>query len=127
LVVQANDFLYTLKKETKNKRRKRHREGNDKTIGIYIERGLVEEQPRVLEFWKNQQWDTHIFSSPRIYSTVISRIVVSLGFLYLLRSREEHTTLTDDRAMQAPAAHGGNLIFSQGNKTPAATGIAITL
>lgn len=67
------------------------------------------------------------FSFPCIYSTVISSIVVSLGFLYLLRSKEEHTTLTDDRAMHAPAAHGGNLILSQGNKTPAAIGIAITL
>lgn len=62
-----------------------------------------------------------------VYSTVISSIVVSRGFLYLLRSKEEHTTLTDERAMQAPAAHGGNLIPNDGKKTPAAIGIAMTL
>lgn len=53
----------------------------------------------------------HLFS---IYSTVISSIVVSLGFLYLLSSKEEHTTLIEDKAMQAPAAHGGNLIPREG-------------
>ena len=37
-------------------------------------------------------------------------MVVSLGFLYLLRSKEEHTTLTAERAIHAPAAHGGNMI-----------------
>ncbi|OAY64816.1 Defensin-like protein 2 [Ananas comosus] len=54
-------------------------------------------------------------------------IVVSLGFLYLLRSKEEHTTLTDDSAMHAPASHGGILSPVNGNRTPAAIGIATTL
>ena len=58
---------------------------------------------------------------------VISSMVVSLGVLYLLRSKEEHTTLTDERAMHAPANQGGNVILNQGKKTPAATGIATTL
>ena len=55
-------------------------------------------------------------------------MVVSLGFLYLLRSKEEHTTLTDERAIHAPAAHGGNMIIPREEyKTPAAMGIATTL
>lgn len=61
------------------------------------------------------------------YSTIISSIVVSLGFLYLLKSKDEHTTLTEERAMQAPATQGGNLILKKGNKAPAATGMATTL
>lgn len=54
-------------------------------------------------------------------------MVVSRGFLYLRRSKDEHTTLTEDNAMHAPATHGGNLMCNQGKKTPAAIGIEITL
>lgn len=61
------------------------------------------------------------------HSTVICNKVVSLGFLYLLNNSEEHTTLTDENAMQAPASHGGIWSPVNGNSAPAATGMATTL
>jgi hypothetical protein len=54
-------------------------------------------------------------------------MVVSFGFLYLLNNNEEHTTLTEENAMHAPASHGGILNPVRGNNTPAATGMATTL
>lgn len=53
--------------------------------------------------------------------------MVSLGFLYFLKSKDEHTTLTEEKAMQAPATQGGNLNPKKGKKAPAANGMAITL
>ena len=50
-----------------------------------------------------------------------SKIVVSLGFFYLLRSKEEQTPLTEDSAIHALATHGGNCTLKTGKNTPAAT------
>nr|BAD45392.1 hypothetical protein [Oryza sativa Japonica Group] len=40
---------------------------------------------------------------------------------------EEHTTPTEENAMQAPASHGGICSLVKGNSAPAATGMATTL
>ncbi|KAL8138923.1 hypothetical protein V2J09_004924 [Rumex salicifolius] len=42
-------------------------------------------------------------------------------------NNEEHTTLTEDAAMAAPATHGGSLNPVEGKRTPAAIGMPSTL
>ena len=56
-----------------------------------------------------------------------TRSLFTTGLLYRLNSNDEHTTLTDDNAINNPANHGGNLKKNTGYKAPAAIGIPNTL
>tara|TARA_R110002050_G_scaffold280461_1_gene427398 strand:- start:220 stop:414 length:195 start_codon:yes stop_codon:yes gene_type:complete len=47
-----------------------------------------------------------------------------MGFLYSLSKREEHTTETDENAIQRPPI-SGEMVMPRGTKTPAATGMPI--
>lgn len=49
------------------------------------------------------------------------------GGLYLLNNNELHTTLTELRAIAAPAIHGGSWKCRGGYNTPAAIGTAVRL
>ena len=55
------------------------------------------------------------------------RDLISLGLLYDWRRREEHTTITEDASIHAPASQGGRRIPVKGNSIPAAIGIPRTL
>ena len=49
------------------------------------------------------------------------------GRRYILRIKEEQTTVTDDKAMAPPAAQGGSCSCVEGKRAPAATGMQMML
>ena len=79
------------------------------------------------DHFPQQKYSLQLRKRKETYSLVISKIVLRLGFLYLLRSKEEQTTLTEESAMHAPAAHGGSCTRKSGKNTPAAIGMDTTL